>query len=122
VEEDEEEERRLENVEQVFIPAHGWSQNNGKKGKQSVSAEQLDRLQRLLNNREAILAETEVQKVKDIWSTTKQQRQSLYRYWLYRYVDHLRGTVDSEDHTIFNRRCSPRSPWRTVDQVHRLLA
>lgn len=110
LEEDEEEERRLANIEQVFIPSSGWTQNNNKKGKQAVSAEQLERLQHLLNNREAILGEAEAQKMKDIWSTTKQQRKALYRYWLYRYVENLKGKGDSEDHITVNRRCSSRSP------------
>ena len=63
LEEDEEEERRLANIEQVFIPTSSWTPNNTKKGKQAVSAEQLERLQHLLNNREAILPEAEAQKM-----------------------------------------------------------
>ena len=110
LEEDEEEERRLANIEQVFIPTSSWTQNNNKKGKQAVSAEQLERLRHLLNNRDAILPETEARKMKDIWSTTKQQRKALYRYWLCRYVENLKGIVDLEDHVTFNRRYSSKSP------------
>jgi hypothetical protein len=88
--EDEEELRRLENIENSYIPFTVSSQTNEKE-KQQINYEQLEYMQRLLNNRTALLSDDVVKNIKDVWSLDKEQRQALYRYWLWKYIEMLIG-------------------------------
>ncbi len=89
LEEDEEESRRLENLDNSYIPFTMPNQTNEKN--KSVNIEQLEYMQRLLNNRRTFLSDDIVKNIKDLWSKTidKDQRQDLYRYWLGKYVQLL---------------------------------
>jgi hypothetical protein len=53
-------------------------------------------MQRLLNNKTALLSDDIVKNFKDLWSKSidKEQRQALYRYWLSKYVQLLIGLID----------------------------
>jgi hypothetical protein len=95
LEEDEEEARRLENIDNLYIPFTIQNQNNEKD--KSVNTEQLEYMQRLLNNKAALLSDDVVQTFTDLWSTSidKEQRQTLYRYWLSKYVQVLTGLIDN---------------------------
>jgi len=91
LEEDEEELRRLENIDNSFIPFTISNQTNEKY--KQVDTEQLEYMQRLLNNKTALLSDDIVKNFKDLWSKSidKEQRQALYRYWLSKYVQLLIG-------------------------------
>ena len=92
MEEDEEELRRLENIDNSYIPFTMSNQNN-EKDKPQINTEQLEYMQRLLSNRTALLSEDAAKKFNDLWakSIDKEQRQNLYRYWLCKYVQFLTG-------------------------------
>jgi hypothetical protein len=91
LEEDEEELRRLENLDNSYIPFTVPNQTNERN--KTVNIEQLGYIQRLLNNKTTILSDDIIQNIKDLWSNSinKEQRQSLYRYWLGKYIQHLIG-------------------------------
>lgn len=93
LEEDDEEIRRLENMEN-YIPFTMPNQTNEKY--KQVDTEQLEYMQRLLNNRTALLSDDLVKNIKDLWSDSidRDQRQNLYRYWLWKYVQVLIGLKD----------------------------
>ncbi|CAF3489036.1 unnamed protein product [Adineta steineri] len=90
IEDDEEETKRLDNVDHVAIPFKFPSQTNEKEKKQ-INTEQLEFMQRLLYNRTALLSDDAVNNITDLWSRSigKEQRQALYRYWLCKYVQLL---------------------------------
>ncbi len=92
LEEDEEELRRLENIENSYIPFTMSNQNNEKE-KEEINIEQLEYMQRLLNNKTTLLSDDIANNFKDLWSKSidKEQRQALYRYWLGKYVQLLIG-------------------------------
>jgi hypothetical protein len=92
LEEDEEEMRRLDNIDNSFIP-FSMSNQIDEKRYQQIDTQQLEYMERLLNNRTAILSDDVVLSFKDLWakSINKEQRQDLYRYWLSKYVQILTG-------------------------------
>jgi hypothetical protein len=92
LDEDEEELRRLDNIDNLYIPFTTNNQSN-EKDKQQINKEQLEYMQRLLNNRTALLSDDQVKSFKDLWlnSIDKEQRQALYRYWLWKYIQYLTG-------------------------------
>jgi hypothetical protein len=92
LEDDEEELRRLENIENSYIPFTISNQNNEKE-KEEINIEQLKYMQRLLNNKTTFLSDDVAKNFKDLWSKSidKEQRQALYRYWLWKYVQLLIG-------------------------------
>lgn len=59
----------------------------------AVDIEQLEYMQRLLRNTTAFLPDDAVSKIDDLWSKSinKEQRQTLYRYWLGKYIQLLIG-------------------------------
>ncbi len=91
LEEDEEESRRLENLDNSYIPFTIPNQTNERN--KTVNIEQLEYIQRLLNNKIGILSDDMVKNIKDLWSKSinKEQRQGLYRYWLGKYIQYLIG-------------------------------
>jgi hypothetical protein len=94
LEEDEEELRRLENIDNSYIPFTIPNQTNEKE--KSIDTEQLEYMQRLLNNRTSLLSDDMVKNFTDLWSKAidKEQRQALYRYWLGKYVQLLTGLIN----------------------------
>lgn len=96
LEEDEEEARRLENVDNSFMPFNMPNPSNEKT--KHVDIEQLEDMQKLLYNRSVFLSDDTVEKIKDLWSSSvdKEQRQALYRYWLGKYVQLLTGKLRNE--------------------------
>lgn len=60
-----------------------------------VNIERLEYMQRLLNNKTAFLSDDVVEKIHDLWSESigREQRQALYRYWLGKYVQLLKGYI-----------------------------
>jgi len=83
----------LDNIEN-YIPFKISNQTN-EKDKQ-IDTEQLENMQRLLNSKTAILSDDIVKNFKDLWSKSidKDQRQALYRYWLFKYVQLITGLID----------------------------
>jgi hypothetical protein len=53
-------------------------------------------MERLLNNKTVLLSDNVVTNIKDLWakSIDKEQRQALYRYWLWKYIQSLTGLID----------------------------
>jgi len=53
-------------------------------------------MERLLNNKTVLLSDNVVTNIKDLWakSIDKEQRQGLYRYWLWKYIQSLTGLID----------------------------
>ena len=91
LEEDEEETRRLENVDNSYMPFNMPNPSNEKT--KHIDIEQLEYMQRSLYNKAAFLSDDAVDKVNDLWSNSvdREQRQALYRYWLGKYVQLLTG-------------------------------
>ena len=105
LEEDEEEQRRLENLDNSYIPFTGANQMNDKK--KPVNVEQLEHIRRIWSNRTAILSDDLAGDIKDVWSNSikKEQRQGLYRYWVGKYVQKLIGKPDRMFHTFVDPLC-----------------
>lgn len=94
LEEDEEESRRLENIDNSFIPFLNTNQINPKK-LEKIDLKQLEYMRYVLSNRSALPSDDEVKNIQDLWSTSikKEQRQALYRYWLSKYYKQLTGIM-----------------------------
>ena len=91
LEDDEEEQRRLGNRDLPIIPMMSSNRNNQKKQQELVSAEQIEHMQRLLNDRTSLFSDEQVNSMQNFWALNKIERQTLYRYWLRRYLQKLRG-------------------------------
>ena len=87
---DEEERRRIENIDNSYIPVI-FSNPTTERERMKVDTEQLESMRYLLATREGLLSEDDAKKVQDLWAIKKEQRQTLYRYWLYKYVRILMG-------------------------------
>ncbi|UJR28371.1 hypothetical protein I4U23_009614 [Adineta vaga] len=90
LEEDEEETRRQENIDNSYIPFTLLNPKTEKE-KAQLNTEQLEYMQRLLTTRTGLLSDDDVRKIENLCakSLNKDQRQALYRYWLYKYVQLL---------------------------------
>ncbi|CAF3401508.1 unnamed protein product [Rotaria sp. Silwood1] len=119
LEEDEEELRRLENIDNVLIPFTIPNQTNEKEYQQ-INIEQLEYMQNLLNNRTAFLSDNEVKNITDLWSTSinKEQRQALYRYWLWKYVQLLTDEWFRLNEQYDENHKSMQELWFTNDQIY----
>ncbi|CAF2813215.1 unnamed protein product [Rotaria sp. Silwood2] len=119
LQEDEEELRRLENIDNVLIPFTIPNQTNEKEYQQ-INIEQLEYMQHLLNNRTAFLSDDEVKNLKELWSTSinKDQRQALYRYWLWKYVQLLTDEWFHLNEQYDENHKSMQELWFANDQIY----
>ncbi|CAF3707173.1 unnamed protein product [Rotaria sordida] len=119
LEDDEEELRRLENVDNTYIPFTMPNQTNDKEY-QKINIGQLEYMQHLLNNRTAFLSDNEIKNFKDLWSTSidKEQRQALYRYWLRKYVQLLTDEWFHLNEQYDENYKSMQALWFTNDQIY----
>ena len=94
LDEDEDELRRLENIDKAYMHIPFTDSNlNNEKQKQQLNIKLLESMRCLLNNKTALLSDNVANSFKDLWSPSmnKDQRQALYRYWLFKYVRWLIG-------------------------------
>lgn len=92
LDEDEEEQRRLENIDNSYIPFN--PSNSNENITKSLDIEQLEYMQRLMNNRTALISDEQAETYQDLWSNSisRENRQDLYRYWLSKYAHLLAGS------------------------------
>ncbi|CAM4789800.1 unnamed protein product [Rotaria magnacalcarata] len=119
LDENEEEMRRLENVDNSFIP-FSMSNQTDEKQYQQIDTQQLEYMERLLNNRTVILSDDVVLSFKDLWakSINKEQRQDLYRYWLLKYVQLLTEQWFRLNEQYDENHKSMQELWLANDQLY----
>ncbi|CAF1069393.1 unnamed protein product [Adineta ricciae] len=114
---DEEELRRIENIDNSYIPLT-FSNPTTERERTEIDTEQLESMQYLLTTRGGLLSEDDAKKVQDLWTVNKEQRQTLYRYWLYKYLRILTNEWFNLNEQYDNNHQTMQELWLANDRLY----